>query len=113
MTSPRLEAWLYLLQRGTALLLAPLVLVHLAVVLYAVEGGLSAAEILSRTRGSVGWALLYGLFVAAASVHGPIGLRAVLREWTGWRGPSLDLTMAALAFLLAALGARAVLAVVA
>ena len=61
-------ATLFLAQRLTALILAPLVLVHLVLILIAVEGGLSAAEILDRTRGSVGWAAFYGLFVLAAAI---------------------------------------------
>jgi fumarate reductase subunit C len=106
------ETWLYLAQRATALILAPLVLVHLALILVAVEGGLTAAEILGRTRGSAGWAAFYGLFVLAAAVHAPIGLRNVIREHTPWRGRSLEAAMAAVALLLAVLGARAVIAVV-
>lgn len=107
------DAWLSLAQRLTALVLAPLVLVHLVLILVAVEGGLSAEEILGRTRGSAGWAVFYGLFVLAAAVHAPIGLRTVIREHTPWRGRSLDAAMTGLGLLLAALGARAVLAVVA
>ena len=106
------EAHLYLLQRLSAMLLAPLVIAHLALVLYAVRGGLSAAEILSRTHGSLTWALFYGLFVSAVAVHAPIGLRNILREWTPWRDRSLDWAMAAFAVLLFVLGLRAVAAVV-
>ena len=58
---------LYLLQRITALAMAPLVLGHLAVMIYAIQGGLSAAEILGRTQGSLAWFLFYGLFVLAVS----------------------------------------------
>lgn len=105
------EARLYLLQRLSAAVLAPLVLVHLIVIVYAVQGGLSAAEILGRTRGSVAWGAFYGLFVLATAIHAPIGLRAVLREWTAWRGRSLDYAMLALAVALALLGLRAVIAV--
>lgn len=105
------EARLFLLQRASALVLAPLVLVHLGLVIYAVRGGLDAAEILGRTRGSLAWALFYGLFVVAAAVHAPIGLRNILREWTGWRGASLDWAMTAFGLLLLALGLRAVAAV--
>ena len=48
---------------GFALLvLAPLVLLHLAVILYAVTGGLSAGEILGRTRSSLVWPATYGVF---------------------------------------------------
>lgn len=106
-------ARLYLLQRATALILAPLVLVHLGLILVAVEGGLTAAEILGRTRGSVGWGAFYGLFVVAAAIHAPIGLRNVIHEHTAWRGRSLGVAMAMLGLLLAGLGARAVIAVVA
>ncbi len=86
----RLELRLYIAQRISAMLLAPLVLVHLGTIVYAMQGGLSAAEILARTRGSVLWGAFYGLFVLAAAVHAPIGLRTILREWTPWRGRSLD-----------------------
>ncbi len=103
---------LYLLQRASAMVLAPLVLIHLAVILLAVQDGLSAAEILGRTRGSVLWGGFYGLFVVAAAVHGPIGLRTVIREMTPWRGRALDLTMALFGLLLLGLGLRAVAAVV-
>ncbi len=105
------EARLYLLQRLSAAVLAPLVLVHLGVILYAMQGGLSAAEILGRTRGSLAWGAFYGLFVVAASVHAPIGLRTILQEWAGWRGRSLDAAAIAFGLLLLALGLRAVVAV--
>jgi fumarate reductase subunit C len=85
--------------------------VHLATVIYAVQGGLSAAEILGRTRGNGGWLAFYALFVLAVSVHAPIGLRAVLAEWLKWRGLSRDLLLLAFGLLLAGLGLRAVLAV--
>ncbi|WP_299293708.1 succinate dehydrogenase [uncultured Tateyamaria sp.] len=102
---------LYMLQRITALLMAPLVLGHLAVMIYAIQGGLSAAEILGRTQGSVAWFLFYGLFVVAVSVHGAIGLRTVLHEWGGLKGPLLEAAMWGLGLALFALGARAVWAV--
>ena len=108
-----METRLFVLQRLSAMLLAPLVIVHLGLVLYAVRGGLTAGEILGRTQGSTGWALFYGLFVLAVSLHAPIGVRNVLKEWTRWRGQSLDLAMLALAAALMALGLRAVWAVVA
>ncbi len=105
--------WLYVLQRGSALVLAPLVVAHLALIVIASRGGLSAAEILALTQGSAGWAAFYGLFVLAAAVHAPIGLRNVIREATPWRGRGLDLAMALLFFVMLALGLRAVVAVVA
>ncbi|MCP4388728.1 MAG: succinate dehydrogenase, partial [Gammaproteobacteria bacterium] len=45
------ELRLYLAQRISAAIMAPLVLVHLGVMIYAIQGGLSADEILARTRG--------------------------------------------------------------
>lgn len=102
----------YLLQRGTAMLMVPLVLTHLVVIIMAVQGGLSAQEILGRTQGSMLWAGFYGLFVIAAGIHAGIGLQSILHEWTplGRRwAASLGHTFI---LLLWALGARAVYAVV-
>ncbi len=103
---------LYVLQRLTAALIVPLIVGHLIVIFYATSNGLSAVEILGRTRGSIGWALFYGLFVLLAAVHGAIGVRAVLREWTKLRPLSLDVLMWVFGLLLLLLGARAVIAVV-
>ena len=105
--------WLYVLQRGSALILAPLVVAHLVLIVIASRDGLSAAEILSRTQGSIGWAAFYGTFVIAAAVHAPIGLRNVIREATPWQGRGLDTAMALLFVVMLAIGLRAVIAVVA
>jgi succinate dehydrogenase subunit C len=102
---------LFLAQRATAFVLAIAVAVHLATIVYAVRGGLTAAEILSRTHGNAGFALFYGLFVVAVAIHAPIGLRNVLREWTAWRGKSLNVALALFALLLLLLGLRAAFAV--
>lgn len=102
---------LYMLQRITALLMAPFVLVHIGVMIYAIQGGLSAAEILGRTQGSLVWFLFYGVFVFAVSVHGAIGLGTIIREWLGLRGAKLDITMWVIGFGLFLMGARAVWAV--
>ena len=110
--SLRTQVLLWGAQRVSAAVLAVCVLVHLATIAYAVRGGLSAAEILSRTAGSVFWTTFYGLFVAAVAVHAPIGLRNVLSETFQWRGRSLDAAMLILALFLAVWGARAVYAVV-
>lgn len=107
-----MEARLFLLQRLSAAVMAPLVLVHLGLILYAVDHGLSAEAILGRTRGSVLWGGYYGLFVVAAAVHAPIGLRGILREWLRWHGRSVDLLLGILGIGLLALGLRAVYAVV-
>jgi fumarate reductase subunit C len=103
---------LYVWQRATAALMVPLVLVHIAVIFYATRRGMSAADILSRTRGSVVWASYYGLFVAAASIHAAIGVRNVLTEWSSLHDRRAGLFAIVFGLLLAALGARAVYAVV-
>jgi len=102
---------LYMLQRITALLMAPLVIGHLAVMIFAIRGGLSAEEILGRTQGSALWFLFYGTFVVAVSVHGAIGLRAIVHEWGGLRGTALEAFMWVSGLGLFLLGARAVWAV--
>ena len=76
--SSMLELRLYLAQRISAAIIAPLVLIHLGMMIYAIQGGLDAAEILGRTRGSFWWAANYGLFVIAVAVHAAIGLRPAL-----------------------------------
>jgi fumarate reductase subunit C len=103
---------LYLWQRATAAAMVPLVLVHIAVIFYATRKGMTAADILSRTRGSLVWASYYGLFVAAASIHASIGVRNVLTEWSPLTDRRAGLLAVAFGLLLAVLGARAVFAVV-
>jgi fumarate reductase subunit C len=107
----RTQSLLWVAQRASAAVLALCVVVHLATMIYAIRGGLSAAEILSRTRGSAGWLAFYAVFVLAVTVHAPIGLRSVLLEWFDWRGAARDWFLVALAMLLGALGMRAVLGV--
>jgi fumarate reductase subunit C len=102
---------LYLAQRGTAFILAFAVTVHLITILYAVRGGLTAGDILARTHGNRGFLAFYLVFVFAAAIHAPIGLRAVLREWARWRGRSLDVALILFSFGLIVLGVRAALAV--
>ena len=108
-----MERRLFLLQRLTAMLLAPLVLVHVGLILVAIRGGLTAAEILGRTQGSVGWGLFYGVFVLAAAVHAPIGLRNILVEWTPLGRRPAGWLAIAFGLLVLVLGLCAVLAVVA
>ena len=101
---------LFLLQRASATVLALAVAVHLATIIYAVRGGLTAGEILARTQGNGIYLAFYLVFVAAVAVHAPIGLRNVLREWLSWQGRACDAVLAAFALVLFALGARAVMA---
>ena len=107
----RTQVLLWGAQRASALVLALCVAVHLLTLIYAVQSGLSAAEILGRTRGNALWLTFYLVFVAAVAVHAPIGLRTILSEATPWRGRSLDLCMLLAGSALAAWGARAAWAV--
>jgi len=103
---------LYMWQRSTAALMVPLVLIHIAVIFYATRQQMTAADILSRTHGSVAWASYYALFVAAVSIHASIGVHNVLAEWsplTERRAGQIAIVFGA---LLALLGAHAIFALV-
>jgi succinate dehydrogenase subunit C len=102
---------LFLAQRLSAAILALAVAIHLVTILYAVRGGLTAGDILARTHGNLAFLAFYSVFVAAVAAHAPIGLRNVIREWTPWRGRSLDVALCAFAVMLLVLGLRAVTAV--
>ena len=97
---------LYVWQRLTAALMVPLVLVHVAVIFYATRKGMSAADILARTRGSIVWASFYGLFVAAAAIHAAIGLRNVLDRMVAARTIASPAIWSAAVFGILAAGAR-------
>ena len=105
------QAILWIAQRASAAVLAVCVAVHLAMIIYAVQGGLTAAEILARTRGNAGWLAFYSVFVLAVTIHAPVGLRSVFIEWLGWRGRSRDVVLALFAALLAWMGMRAAIGV--
>ena len=102
---------LYIAQRATAAVLAPLVVVHLLLIFIAVKDGLTAEEILGRTRGNELWALFYGVFVVAAAIHAPLGLRNVLREWTPLTPRVVDIVCIVIFLLFLFVGLRAVVAV--
>lgn len=101
----------YMAQRISAMVMAPLVLGHIAVMIYAIQGGLSTAEILERTRGSLAWFAFYGGFVIAVSIHAAIGLRVIVTETLKLRGVALDLFTWGVMIVLLFMGARAVSAV--
>ncbi len=98
-------------QRISAMVLAVCVLVHLATMIAAVRGGLSAAEILSRTQGNWAFAAFYAVFVLACAVHVPIGVAAIAREWWQWSERASLLLARVAGLLLLGLGLRAVWAV--
>ncbi len=106
----RLETWMWIAQRASALVLALAVAVHLATIITAVQGGLSAAEIVDRLRGHAGWLIFYLVFVLAAAVHAPLGMRNVLREWTPLGPRTVMVATGVLGAALLMLGARAAFA---
>jgi len=106
------ERHLFLLQRLSAMLLAPLVISHLILIMIAVRNGLSAEEILNRTQGNYFWGGFYVVFVLNVSIHAPIGMRNVLREWTKIPKARVNHICIFLAIIFLALGIRAVVAVI-
>ena len=96
---------LYVWQRLTAALMVPLVLAHVAVIFYASRKGMTAADILARTRGSIVWASFYGAFVVAAAIHAAIGVRNVLTEWSPLEDRSAGIFASVFGALLLLLGA--------
>ena len=95
-------------QRISAMVLAVCVVLHLVGMIWAVRGGLTAAEILARTQGNGLFAAFYAVFVLACAVHVPIGLVSIAREWWRW-SPELALWFArAVTAALVVLGLRAV-----
>lgn len=106
-SATRAQTHLWIAQRATAMVLALAVLVHLVTIVLAVRGGLSGAEILERTRGSVAWLGFYAVFAICAGLHGAIGLRNIAAETLGWRGRGFDLAWLAIGALTALFGIRA------
>ena len=102
---------LYMAQRLSALFMIPFTFLHLGLMVYAIQGGLSAGEILSRTQGSLLWFLFYGGFVLSVSVHASIGLRVIIHEIFGTKEMILNILTIAVGLGLLLLGFRAVLAV--
>ena len=105
--STRTEVRMWIAQRATAAVLALAVIVHIATVVYAVRGGLSAIEIIERVQGNIGWFLFYIVFVFAAAIHAPLGLRTILTEMTALRGITRGVVVVLLGLMIAILGWRA------
>ena len=75
-----LQTKLWYAQRISAMVLGLCVAIHLAIIFYAVRGGLTAQEILGRTQGNMLFAIFYEIFVLACFVHAPIGMANILQE---------------------------------
>ena len=111
MNSTRLQAILWYAQRISAMVLGVCVVVHLVTIVYAVHGGLSAAEILGRTRGNVPFAAFYVVFVLACAIHAPIGVMNIAAELPGLRRIGALVVAPLFATAILVLGLRAVVAV--
>ncbi len=109
MSWARTQSWLWLAQRISAFVLAAAVAVHLASIVAAAQGGLSAAEIIGRVGGNGAWAAFYGVFVIAAAVHAPIGLRTILQEMTPLPSFSVNALSALLSLGMGVMGMGAVI----
>lgn len=107
-TQVRLWYW----GRISSMVLALCVFVHLAIIVYAVHGGLTGAEVLGRTHGNWAFGLFYAVFVLACTVHVPLGLARIARESFGWREQAATAVAGVFALLLLVMGLRAVYGVV-
>lgn len=106
--SSRTEFKLWLAHRISGMALGFFVVAHLTGMIIAIQGGLSSAEILSRTSGNYALGLFYSLFAIAAATHGTIGLRTVAREVLGWTGKSANTCLMVFFLGLSVLGISAV-----
>lgn len=104
------ETWLYALQRLTAIVMLPMVVAHLATILYASHIGLTAEAILARTQSSPWIALFYTSFVIAAAIHAPLGIRMILIEWGRTSRKLASWVALALCIVFLSLGMRGVFA---
>jgi len=103
----RVQTYLWFAQRLSGAVLAVAVVVHLATIVLAVRGGLTAAEIIGRVKGNAAWLGFYIVFVAAGAIHAPIGLRTILKEMTPIPARGVDALVGLFAAALLWLGFRA------
>ena len=103
-----LEARLYVLQRLTAVIMAPMVIGHLATILYATRAELTAESILARVQSSPWLVVFYTAFVVMVAIHAPLGLRKILIEWGRIRMPVANTISLILFLTFLAMGLRGV-----
>ena len=108
MTPERAETLEWLVQRAAGAVLALCVIVHLAVIVIAVQGGVTSKEIVARVGGSIPWLLFYSTFILAVSFHAPAGLRNILREYTSLGRRATHWIMALVCVVIWVMGFRAV-----
>lgn len=104
------KAWYW--QRISAMVLTIFVVVHLAIMIIAIRDGLTAAEILSRTQGSIAFGVFYALFVLACAVHVPIGVAKILEEWFSLSVQAASLISKIMAAVIVIMGLTAVWGVI-
>ncbi|MCK5778569.1 MAG: succinate dehydrogenase [Rhodospirillales bacterium] len=109
MASVRVETKLWVWQRLSAAVLGLCVLVHLGMIIYAVQDGLSAAEIITRVSGNVLWFVFYAVFIVAVAIHAPIGVRTILNEMTNLSPKMTHIVMAVLCLVILVMGFRAII----
>ena len=109
--STRAQVVLWVAQRACAAVLALCVLVHLVTIVYAVHGGLTAAEILGAHARQRRLGRVLRAVRARGRVHAPIGLRNVLQRMAALARTLARCCAAALRRLLAWAGMRAVVGV--
>jgi succinate dehydrogenase subunit C len=112
MTTAATQAKLWYAMRASSTVLAVCVLVHVVTIIYAVRGGLTAAEILGRTHGNWLIGAFYGAFVLACAVHVPLGLAGVAQEWLRLRERTALIGAQIIGLTILVLGLRAVYGVV-
>lgn len=113
MTTLAMETRRWCWQRISAVVLAGCVVVHLGIIIYAVRGGLTAAEILGRTQGNWLLGLFYTVFVLACAAHVPMGVTNIADEWFKVRGLKSVILAQAFTWGILILGLRAVWGVIA
>lgn len=109
MSNAQIETKLWVWQRASAAVLGLCVIVHLILIIIAVQGGLSAGEIISRVSGNITWLMFYSVFVIAVAIHAPIGVRTILNEMTGLKSSQTHLVMAVLCLVILSMGFRTVI----
>ncbi|HEU0229253.1 MAG TPA: succinate dehydrogenase [Burkholderiaceae bacterium] len=106
----RARRWYW--QHVSAMVLAVCVAVHIVIIVYAMHGGLTGAEILARTHDNWTFGIFYAVFVIACAVHVPAGVANVLEEWVGLRVATSDVISKLFGLLILVLGLQAVYAVI-
>jgi fumarate reductase subunit C len=110
-TAATIQAKRWYWQHISAMALAICVFIHIGVIIYAVRGGLTAAEILARTHGSWVFGIFYSVFVIACAMHVPVGIANIAQEWFGLSAPVAAIISKLFGLIILVMGLQAVFAV--